>query len=311
MTFKIEKAVRKAIPLLTMLYGKSGSGKTYSALKLAQGLLDDPIEERICLIDSENGRASYYSDEFDFDVINIEPPFTPARFLEAFKLAESKYKVIIIDSLTSVWDGEGGCCDMAENGKGLNAWLVPKKQHNKLTNAIYNSKAHKIICCRAKDLLEQKGRDIINKGLTPICEKGVPYEMLITFVLDSGVSKVEKCIKGLQNKLKIEKYLTPEHGKIIKSWIDEGEEVDQQLTILKSQAKDKALSSLEDLESWFLALGGEDKRIIKPFIANYKALTEKKEDGNFFQDQLSKAKENTALTEEEKKEIEACEDKQE
>lgn len=287
MTFKIEKAVRKSIPLLTMLYGKSGSGKTYSALKLAQGLLDDPINERICLIDSENGRASYYSDEFDFDVINIEPPYTPSRFLEAFRLAEKNYKVIIIDSLTSVWDGSGGCCDMAENGKGLNAWLVPKKQHSKLTNAIYASKAHKIICCRAKDLLEQKGREIINKGLVPICEKGVPYEMLINFLLDNGVTKVEKCIKGLQNKLKIDKYLTPDHAKIIKTWINEGGKVDQQLTILKNQAQEHALDSLDELQEWFVGLDSENKRLIKPFLNNYKELSEKKED-NFFQTQLDK-----------------------
>ena len=330
MTFKIEKAVRKAIPLLAMLYGKSGSGKTYSALKLAQGLLDDPINERICLIDSENGRASYYSDEFDFDVINIEPPYTPARFLEAFRLAEKNYKVIIIDSLTSVWDGSGGCCDMAEDGRGLNAWLVPKKQHSKLANAIYTSKSHKIICCRAKDLLENaidptNGKKIIvNKGLVPICEKGVPYEMLINFLLDNGVTKVEKCIKGLQNKLKIDKYLTPDHAKIIKTWINEGEKVDQQLTILKNQAQEQALNSLQDLEKWFLELSGEDKRLIKPFLGNYKDLVEKKED-NFFQTQLDKAVidgdktiittakvvdnkveivDTKELTEEEKKEIE-------
>lgn len=292
MTFKIEKAVRKAIPLLAMLYGKSGSGKTYSALKIAQGLLDDPINERVCLIDSENGRASYYSDEFDFDVINIEPPHTPARYLEAFKLAESKYKVIIIDSLSLVWDGEGSCCDMAERGKGLNAWLVPKKQHSKLTNAIYASKAHKIICCRAKDLLEQKKGEIINKGLVPICEKGVPYEMLITFELDNGITKVKKCIKGLQNKIHIDKYLTPEHAKIIKTWINEGEKIDQILIDLKNQAKEQAYCDLKSLEDWFMALSGENKRIIKPFMEQYKQLAEpdideKKE--NFFQSQVKQS----------------------
>lgn len=43
---KIEKAVRKAIPFIGCFYGKSGSGKTYSALKFAHGLLDPESKKK-------------------------------------------------------------------------------------------------------------------------------------------------------------------------------------------------------------------------------------------------------------------------
>ena len=278
MEFKIEKATRKAIPLLTMIYGKSGSGKTYSALKLAQGLLEKP-EDRICLIDSENMRASYYSDIFDFDVINIESPHTPERYLKAFRLAESKYKVIIIDSFSLVWEGEGGCCDMADqeserlqrmgkSGRGLNIWLKPKREHKKLANAIYSSKAHKILCCRAKEKLKQSSNQIVSDGEFPVCESDVPYQMLIKFHLQEvGKTKIESCVlELLKDKLKINGYLNAEHGKIIKDWISEGEKVDLVLRNLKKECRERASQGEASLDHFLKTLPPDSKRVVKEYF---------------------------------------------
>ena len=119
MTFEIKKATRKAIPAIICLYGKSGGGKTYSALKLAKGL-----GGKICVIDTENGRASHYADEFDFDVIDLNPPFSPARYIEAIKTAQDAgYKAIVIDSISHEWEGTGGCLEMAEGKQGLQQHL--------------------------------------------------------------------------------------------------------------------------------------------------------------------------------------------
>ena len=53
------------------LVGESGSGKTFSALKLAHGLVANAKNNRVCVIDTENHRASHYDTDFDFDVINL------------------------------------------------------------------------------------------------------------------------------------------------------------------------------------------------------------------------------------------------
>jgi len=274
MTFEIIKAKRKALPLLAMVYGKSGSGKTYSALKLAQGLVEEG--ERICLIDSENMRASYYSDIFDFDVINVEPPHTPERYAEAFKLAESKYNVIVMDSFSLVWEGEGGCCDIADqesekqqangkSGKGLNIWLKPKMRHKKLMNVIYGSKSHRILCCRAKDKLKQSGNQIVSDGEVPICEGDVPFQMLIKFHLtEGGKTSIQSCVKEmLKDKLNIKGYLTSEHGKIIKDWINEGEKFDNSLLNLKREFRDAASLGSSFLQSLHSRIKEENGDLLK------------------------------------------------
>lgn len=103
------KAVRKAAKLRLALTGPSGSGKTYSALLLAQGL-----GGKIALIDTERGSASLYSHICEFDALDLDPPYTPERFIEAIAAAEGAgYDTLIIDSATHEWSGIGGCLELA------------------------------------------------------------------------------------------------------------------------------------------------------------------------------------------------------
>ena len=262
MTFEIKKATRKAIPAIICLYGKSGGGKTYSALKLAKGL-----GGKICVIDTENGRASHYADEFDFDVIDLNPPFSPARYIEAIKTAQDAgYKAIVIDSISHEWEGTGGCLEMAEGGKGLQAWAKPKAEHRKMMNMLLQSKSHIIFCARAKDDLEQvkiNGKtEIVNKGIIPIQEKNFPFEMLITFQMsDKGKVKIEKCIKGLENSLIIDNFINENHGKIIANWIDKGESVDLEFKRLEAESREEAMKGANAITNWFKSLP-QDKQAL-------------------------------------------------
>ncbi len=269
---KIKKAVRKAIPAIICLYGKSGGGKTYSALKLAQGLVD---KERICLIDTENGRASHYADEFDFDVIDLEPPFTPARYIQAIKTAQDNgYKAIVIDSISHEWEGIGGCLEMAEGKQGLLAWAKPKEQHRKMMNMLLQAKSHIIFCARAKDNLEQvkvNGKaEIVNHGLMPIQEKNFPFEMLITLKMeDKGKVVIEKCVKGLEESLKINGYINEAHGKIIADWVNQGEKVNLEAKQLMAEARTEAMKGV-DIVSWVNSLNEKQKAIAKGFDNEFK-----------------------------------------
>ena len=105
-------AKREAISLLVGLAGGTGSGKTNSALRLATGLAGG---ERFGVIDTENGRASHYADAFAFDSARLDPPFTPARYLEAIRAADAAgYPVIVVDSASHEHAGDGGLLDMLE-----------------------------------------------------------------------------------------------------------------------------------------------------------------------------------------------------
>lgn len=274
---EIKKAVRKAIPFIGCFYGKSGGGKTYSAIKLASGLVDGG---KVCLIDTENGRASHYADDFDnLYILDLEPPFTPARYIEAIKAAErAGYKAIIIDSISHEWDGIGGCLEMAEGKQGLLAWAKPKAEHRKLMNMLLQSKAHVIFCARAKEEMEQvkiNGKaEIVNKGIIPIQEKNFPFEMLVTFrMAEKGKVIIEKCIKSLESSLQIKEgeFVSEKHGKMIADWIDKGEPIDLDVKRLKGDAVNIATSEGEAaLKSWFANLGEEDKAIAARFPVEFK-----------------------------------------
>ena len=71
MTFTFRPAIREDVGLLIGLAGGTGSGKTYTAMRLASGIAGD---KRFCVIDTEAGRAKHYADQFKFDHGDLKPP---------------------------------------------------------------------------------------------------------------------------------------------------------------------------------------------------------------------------------------------
>jgi hypothetical protein len=74
MTITFRPAVREGVPLLLGLAGGTGSGKTWSAMVLAKGLAGD---KPFAVVDTENGRAKHYADDFRFDVTDLHAPCVP------------------------------------------------------------------------------------------------------------------------------------------------------------------------------------------------------------------------------------------
>ena len=104
------KAERRKAKLRLAITGPAGSGKTYGALLVAQGL-----GGRIAMIDTENGSGDLYSAVCDYDILNINAPFDPRKYIQAIHDAECEgYDVLIIDSLSHCWISEGGLLDIKE-----------------------------------------------------------------------------------------------------------------------------------------------------------------------------------------------------
>lgn len=168
--------------------GPAGSGKTYTSLISAKALAP---EGRIALIDTENGSASKYSDEFDFDTLKLEPPFTTERYIEAIHTAENAgYDVIIIDGLSAAWNKDGGILrlneEIAQNsasGNSFTSWNKVTPKHDALIDAILYSSCHIIATARTKteyvisDGSDGKKRGTpVAVGLAPIQRDEVAYE---------------------------------------------------------------------------------------------------------------------------------------
>ncbi|KAF2282434.1 hypothetical protein GH714_044119 [Hevea brasiliensis] len=148
-------AERSGSRVVIGISGQSGSGKTYSALKLARGMVSSP--EEIGFLDTENGRGRLYSNILDgkFMHADMYAPFSPARYRQAIEeFQKAGVKVLVIDSGSHEWEGEGGCTDIADqpllNGKKMADWKRAKSEHKKFMSALLQSNMHIIVCLRAR-----------------------------------------------------------------------------------------------------------------------------------------------------------------
>lgn len=190
MSFSFAPAKREQVSLLIALAGASGSGKTYSALRLAKGMAP---AGKIAFIDTEARRGLHYASEFDFIHADMRPPFAPSRFIEAIHAAETAgAEVVIIDSFSHEHDGIGGLIDWAdrlasEGVKSPGNWKEPKSAHKKLMNALLQCRATIIFCLRADEkieILRENGKTVVRPlGWMPICEKRFMFEMTASFTL--------------------------------------------------------------------------------------------------------------------------------
>jgi hypothetical protein len=195
--FQIKEAVRTGVKPLVGFYGKSGSGKTMSALLFARGIAGP--SGKIVLVDSENGRGSIFADLIPggYNVLNLDAPFSPARYEEAIAEAEKSADVVLVDSMSHEWSGEGGVLDWAEEelqrmGGGDNnkmrSWIKPKMAHKLMVQRLLRTKCALICCLRGEEKTHvtkpengQKGKVITDEFSTPLFDPRFIFEMLLNF----------------------------------------------------------------------------------------------------------------------------------
>lgn len=222
-----KKAVKSGIKLRLAITGPAGSGKTYTALRIAteMGL-------PIAYIDTEHGSASKYADLFDFDVMEMKPPFTPSRFVKGIQMAADEgYKVVVIDSLSHAWNGTGGILEMVEDaakrvkGNTYAAWKEVTPEQNALIEAIVGAEIHIIATMRSKmDYVQQrddKGYTKIEKvGMAPIQRDGFEYEFDVVMDMDihhNGVITKTRC-RPLTDK--VFKFPGKDISSVLLEWIE-------------------------------------------------------------------------------------------
>jgi len=192
--FQFKKATKKQVKARIAIAGPSGSGKTYTGLVAATALAQGG---QIAVIDTERGSASLYSDYFDFDVLELEPPFSPQVYKQAIKAAENAgYGVILIDSLSHAWEGEGGALDLADEAtarqrtpNSYTAWREVTPLHREMVDAMLQSKAHIVATMRSKTeyaIESTNGKTNIRKvGMAPIQRAGMEYEFTVVGDMDA------------------------------------------------------------------------------------------------------------------------------
>lgn len=276
MSFQFKHAIREQVGLIVGLAAGTGGGKTFSAMRLAAGICGD---KPFAVIDTEARRALHYADQFRFDHADLLSPFTPERYTEAILAADAaKYPVIIVDSMSHEWAGEGGVLEMQEaelermagndwdkrERVKMASWIKPKMAHKKMVQRLLQVRAHLILCFRAEEKIEMvrdektKKMQIVPKvsltginGWMPVCEKNLPFELTTSFLLTADAPGIPKKIK-LEEQHKVmfplDKPINEESGRLITIWAAGGspatlskDEVDEMVNAMDV----KTLTALE------------------------------------------------------------------
>lgn len=268
---QIRKAQRAGARLFIVMAGVSGGGKTYSALQLAYGLANGNAD-KVGLLDTENRRGSLYAEALKnrdgvvqpFLIGDLYPPFSPQRYVDAIlEFQKAGVEVLVIDSGSHEWEGEGGCEDIANAGNPRNPkWNEAKREHKRFLNTALQVDMHIILCLRAREKVKIVKRDGKTEyepmGVLPICEKNLMFEATASMMLwDGGKSRdVLKCPEELAAIFgkpgePAQGYLTPRHGLQLRKWVEGGATVDPKLDHARNSLRTVAEQGVKAVrEAW-------------------------------------------------------------
>jgi hypothetical protein len=289
----IAPAERAGAHLLIQLYGPPRSGKTYTALRIARGMVGP--KGRIGVLDTESGRARLYSDKVPggFVVGELTPSYTPRRYLEAIEeFLAYGVDILVVDSFSHCWDGPGGVLEMAdqaeENGKkGLMKWLAPKRDYKKLVSFLLSTRMHMILCSRAKQPIVEAVVDgektLVTQPWEPIQDKRLKYEMTIVvpMTLDGGYETEASRLKmpGDLAHLFQGELLDEGTGAAIAEWVNGGKPVDHALELLRRAAFDAAASGTEAFTKWWNSASVRGRRkALRPDLDNLASIARAADD---------------------------------
>jgi len=274
--FTFEDATRHAVPQIISISGVSGSGKTYSGILLGAGLAGD--SGKVAFLDTENGRGSMYADSpgiraalpNGYKRTEMSAPFHPNRYVKAIDAAErAGFSVLVIDSGSHAWEGEGGCSDIAEKDKGR--WKNAKRENKRLVNRLLYSSMHIIVCLRAREkskIVKTNGKEeTISLGILPICEKNFPFEMLLSFRVEeeTNLAIPLKCPEPLRPLFREPKKLTRADGEAIRLWNETGALADPHER-LKKRARSIAEDGVEAYHGFFVGLPKDQQKALAASI---------------------------------------------
>lgn len=211
-TIQFKRATKAQQKLRLALYGPPGSGKTFTALRLGARLAA-AAGAPMAVIDTERGRASLYSADFPFDVVELgqdprDPaPFSPQHYEDAIRAAVAAgYAVLVIDSLSHAWVGRGGVLDQVDaitarnKGNSFRSWGGQQggsALQNHLVDTILSAPVHVIATMRSKVEYAVEtglnGKSTPRKiGTAPVQRDGADYEFTLVGSMDAAIMTVEK-----------------------------------------------------------------------------------------------------------------------
>lgn len=286
-TVNIQVAERAGARLVIGLSGVSGSGKTLTALLIAYGMVEGD-GSKVGLLCTENRRGRLYAsadtyvkvrDQLGmkampkpFMVGDLEPPFSPARYVDAIlQFQQAGVKVLVVDSVSHEWEGIGGCEEIAERGavRGMKDWKTAKREHQKFMNALLQSDMHIIVCIRAREKVKYEkinGKtEVTPLGILPVCEKNFMFEMTASLMMwEKGLTQsVAKCPEELASILGREVgHITAADGRALAQWVDNGVVLDPEIEHARNTLRTASAGGMDEYRKAFDQVSAKAKRAL-------------------------------------------------
>lgn len=248
--FKVTEAVREKLILAIALMGASGAGKTLSALLLAFGFMrakypelsDVDIWKKIGVVDTEHNRSKIHVGRTingvkigNFIHLDFDGDFTVERYGFAQAALKSKgCEIVIIDSGSHAWEGDGGLLDLQQKkGGNYQSWREVNPHYKKfidiVTGVAHNM--HTITCLRTKQEYAMTetgtGKLKVEKlGTKPVQRDNLEYEMQIVLHID--MDHRASATKDNSDIFEAPVQLSPAHGEKLYEWIEVGVDVRKQ-----------------------------------------------------------------------------------
>ncbi|QKN78667.1 AAA family ATPase [Bacillus pumilus] len=245
--FQVTDAQRQKEKAIVGFIGPSGSGKTAGALLVAYGMMreaypkasDEEIWSKIGVVDTEHRRAKLYANlQFDeiligsFKHIDFTPPYTTERYqmaVEAIKNAGAE--VVVIDSLSHNWQGEGGIVEThgSMSGNSFQNWGKLAPETTKLIKTLTQNDVHILATLRTKTEYvveaDNNGKMAPRKvGTKPVQKDEMEYEFMLNFTI--GIDHMAETSKDNTRMFEGSSIkLNPDIGRKLYKWLELGIDV--------------------------------------------------------------------------------------
>ncbi|WP_327710079.1 ATP-binding protein [Streptomyces sp. NBC_00464] len=204
-TFTFAPATRETAKARIALQGPGGSGKTKTALRMAERLADGGT---IGVVDTERGSAKKYAvvpgrpDLGGHEFGHMPMAFcSPENLIAAVRAAEeARLAVLVLDSWSHFWAGKGGLLARveAESQKSTNrggkftAWAPVNDLEQDMLDALLNFPGHVIVTMRTKNDYSMEGKTVTKVGVKTVQREGSEYEFDVVIDMIEGTGTVTK-----------------------------------------------------------------------------------------------------------------------
>lgn len=215
---EFKKATRVKTKARILLAGQAGSGKTFTALKIAEGLLagndGSAPENKLFVLNTEIagdcvGASELYADEVPHIAGIIEYPYEPDEFVKGIdECIKAGAEVIIIDSATHEWEGVlTMVTEMERNVKNkVSVWSKATPAHDRFIQAVISCPVHIIVTVRTEDKvgIDDNGKPfkIIDKY---IARKGEAFGYEFSVVLHTNMAESATVAKSRYMEIPVNK----------------------------------------------------------------------------------------------------------